>query len=195
MINEETMSIFYRATEKELLNHRNRIFLEKGLPALKKNGFYKSPFSTGWFGKDNLRSYSYELCRLKPISQLEIIKVHIARGDIWIKIHLNVFILHPLIVSIDQLNDVDGLQFHLMPNNITEMRLRSDDYKGPPIFYMLFCKEHKLGRYLTKSGLESRVKELGDLIEEDMKDIDRFVIRWHELHKPLKTDWEGKRVE
>ena len=41
------------------------------------------------------------------------------------------------------------------------MRLRIDDYKGPPIFYMLFGKEHKLGSYNSKSGLDrSDVNEL-----------------------------------
>ena len=74
------------------------------------------------------------------------------------------------------------------------MRFRSDDYKGPPIFYMLFCPEYKLGSYVTKSGFERQVKKLGSLIEKDMRNIDSFVKRWHELHTPLVTTWEGEIV-
>lgn len=70
------------------------------------------------------------------------------------------------------------------------MRLRSDDYKGPPIFYMIFLPEHKIGSYYTKSGYEAELVKLKKLIKSDMENIDDFVMRWHELHKPNLTDWE-----
>ena len=64
------------------------------------------------------------------------------------------------------------------------MLLRSDDYKGPPIFYMIFLPEHKIGNYYTKSGYETKLKKLNILIQSDMKNIDKFIKRWHELHEP-----------
>ena len=35
---------------------------------------------------------------------------------------------------------------------------------------------------------------MGSLIEKDMRNIDSFVKRWHELHTPLVTTWEGEIV-
>ena len=64
------------------------------------------------------------------------------------------------------------------------MLLRSDDYKGPPIFYMIFLPEHKIGSYYTKSGYETKLKKLKILIQSDMKNINEFIKRWHELHSP-----------
>lgn len=81
------------------------------------------------------------------------------------------------------------MQFHLHPNSITEMRLRSDDFKGITLFNF---KKHKLHSFFTESGFQKRVDELGDLIEDDMNNIDSFVKRWHELHKPVVTTWDGK---
>lgn len=71
------------------------------------------------------------------------------------------------------------------------MRLRSDDYKGPPIFYMLFLPEYKIGSYYTKVGYEAELAKLKKLIKSDMENIADFVKRWHELHKTNITDWEG----
>lgn len=71
------------------------------------------------------------------------------------------------------------------------MRLRSDDYKGPPLFYMLFLSEHKIGKYHTKAGYEKEIGKLKKLIKTDMGNMDNFVKRWYELHKPNVTDWKG----
>jgi len=185
------MGLLYKVSPKELLEIRNKIFLNRGVPALNNNGFQKSPFSSSWFGRNNLKDFTYELCRLSTNSNLEYIIVHISRGDRWIKIFLNIFNLEPEIKFLEQLNGLDAIQFHLPPNSISQMRLRSDDYKGPPIFYMLFDKEHKLGSYHSKSGLGKRIDEFGKLIEGDMNNIDSFIKRWHELQKPAKTNWEG----
>lgn len=187
----------YKVSEKELLEVRNQIFIQDGIPALEKNGFVKSPFSTAWFGRDNLRDFTYELCRIsdKESCQLEIITTHITRGDKWIKIFLNIFTLAPNVNYIHELMGLNGMQFHLPPNSMSKMRLRNDDYKGPPLFYMLFLPEHKLGRYNTKSEFEKEVSKLKELIKKDITNIDLFVKRWHELHQPNITDWEGNRLK
>jgi hypothetical protein len=189
------MGIFYEISDKELLLVRNKIFTEVGIPALEKNGFVKSPFLGTWFGEydRNISGYSYELCRLSQ-NYLEIIGVFIVKGDKWIKIHLNIFELKPTVNSLKELKDVDGLQFHLPPNSITEMRLRTDDYKGPPLFYMLFFPEHKIGKYYSKKGFDSKVKKLKELIKKDMESIDSFVSRWHELYRANVTDWKGNII-
>ena len=74
------------------------------------------------------------------------------------------------------------------------MLLRSDDYKGPPIFYMIFLPEHKIGNYYTKAGYETKLKKLKILIQSDMKNINKFIKRWYELHKPNITDYEGNII-
>lgn len=191
------MEIFYKVSDKQLLKDRNDLFKEVGVPALEKNGYIKSPFKTSWFGEydRNISGYSYELCRLINQNHLQIITVSVVKGDKWIKIYLNIFELHKKLNSISELEGYDGIKFHLPPNNLTKMRLRSDDYKGPPLFYMLFLPEHKIGGYKTQSGFEKEVKKLRGLIQKDMTNIDFFVNRWHELHKPNVTDWEGNKVE
>jgi len=185
------MGLFHRATPKELLELRNKIFLDRGVPALESQGFIKSPFAADWFGRNNLKDFSYSLGRVAPHSILERITVHISRGDKWIKISLNIFELSPEIISVDQLKKCSSLQYGLPPNSRTDMRLRADDTKGMPLFRMLFGKEHKLGGYNSKSGLKREAEKLAELIERDMLDIDRFVKRWHELYQPNFTDWDG----
>ena len=75
------------------------------------------------------------------------------------------------------------------------MRLRSDDYKGIPLFYMLFCEEHKIGSFYTKSGYQKRLQELSTLIAKDMNNIDSFIKRWKEMYPPNITNWEGESIE
>ncbi|CAN5149303.1 hypothetical protein BH09BAC3_BH09BAC3_25490 [soil metagenome] len=187
------MGIFYKVSDKQLLADRNNLIKEVGIPSLFKNGFTKSPFLGIWFGEydSNIRGYSYELCRLRNNKLLEIIDFSVLNSEPWIKIHLNIFELEPKPNRIEELTGKDGIKLHVPPNSITKMRLRNDDYKGPPLFYMLFLPEHKIGSYYTKSGYESEVNKLKKLIKSDMENIDDFVKRWHELHKPNITDWEG----
>lgn len=185
------MRLFYKSSDKEILEVRNKIFLEKGIPALKKSKFQKSPFQGSWYGKDDIGGYSYEMCRLSNNSFLETITIHIIKGEKWIQIYLNIFKLEPDIKNISNLKLKDGLKFHLPPNSITKMRLRTDDYKGPPLFYMLFLPEHKLKSFKSKNGLKKRTNQLGILIENDLMKIDSFIKRWFELYKPNITDWEG----
>jgi hypothetical protein len=186
------MGLFYKVTSRKLLDVKNEIFVKSGIPALKRNGFEKAPFPETLFGKNNLGDYTYDLCRLTRNSDLEIIVAHIAKGDSWIQIYLNIFNLKPSVESIEQLKGVNGIQFRLNPNNLTRMRLRSDDVKGLPLFNSV---EYKVKSFYTESGFQRRVDELSNLIEDDLSNIDSFIKRWHELHRPLVTNWEGKKID
>ncbi len=148
-----------------------------------------------WFGEydRNIKGYSYELCRLN-YNFLENLDYSVLKGESWIKIHLNIFELEPVPNQIEELTGKNGIKFHLPPNSLTKMRLRSDDYKGPPLFYMMFLPEHKIGSYYTKSGYEAELYKLKKLIKSDMENIDDFVKKWHELHKPNVTDWDGNII-
>jgi hypothetical protein len=188
------MGLFYRATPKELLDIRNKIILETAIPSFFKNGFKKSPFSTAWFGRNAHKDFSYELCRLTSNSRLEIIDIYIARGDRWIKLKLNIFELEPQVDSIDQLNNVDGLQFVLPPNSLTEMHWRSDDIKGPPLFRLNYMFGHKLKSFHTKGGLARNIKRLTKTVQTDSDNLEYFVKRWYELHYPMRTSWTGHEV-
>lgn len=181
-------------TEKDLLKIRNEIVSETAIPRLKERGFSMSPFSTAWNGRNNLHDYEYELCRLAENKQLEILEIYIATGDRWIKFTLNIFEVHPEIQSIEQLKGVDGLQFGLPPNSLTEMRLRIDDVKGVPLFRLNYMNGHKLKRFRIESEMRQSVNSLTQAIEKDITDIDRFVERWHEMYRPLKTTWTGHMV-
>lgn len=183
------MGLFYKASAKQLLEIKNEIFVQNGIPALEKNGFQKSPFAVDWFGRNNLGDFTYELCRLSVQGHLETITTHICRGDSWIQIYLNVFDVRPLLESLEQLRSVDGMQFHLPPNTLTRMQLREDDFKGMPLFNMV---HHKMNSYYTKSGYQRSIRQLSKLIKGDLNNINGFVQRWHKLHEPLVTTWEGK---
>ncbi len=143
------MGIIYKVSAKELLDIRNKIVLETAIPSLSKSGFQKTPFSSSWFGRNNLKDFTYELCRLRSDSILEIIEIHISRGDRWIQVFLNIFELKPLVKSLDQLDGADALHYKLPPNSITKMRLRTDDMKGPPFFRLSYMHGHKLKTFKT----------------------------------------------
>ena len=49
---------------------------------------------------------------------------------------------------------------------------------------MIFLPEHKIGNYYTKFGYETKLKKLRILIQSDMKNINKFIKRWYELHSP-----------
>lgn len=186
------MRLIYKIEPKKLLQIRNEVFVNNGIPALKSTGFEKAPFPESLFGRNNLGDYTYELCRVNKDSELQMITTHISRGDRWIKIYLNIFRLKPALTSLEQLKNIDGMQFRLPPNSITSMRLRIDGFKGMPLFRMI---EHKIKRFITNRGFQRRVKQLGILIERDLDNIDAFVKRWHEFHQMMTTDWSGKKVE
>lgn len=187
----------FKITEKELLTARNTILKEYGIPELEENGYIKSPFKTSWFGEydSNIRGYCYELCKLTNENHLHIITLTVFRGEKRIKIDLNIFELNEKINSISDLKECDGINFKMPPNDSTTMQLRSGDYKGPPLFYMLFLPEYKIGTYKTQSSFEKQLNKLRDLVKKDMANIDFFVKRWHEIHKPNVTDKEGNVVK
>src|SRR6218665_844379 len=177
------MGLFYTVSQKELLQIRNKIFLDFGIPSLKKNGFQKSPFSTSYFGGFQF-GYSYELCRLADRAELEVITVYIVRGDRWIQISLNIFKIEPKADSLSQLKGLEGIKFALPPCSSSDMRFNCDMFR-----------DHNIKSYYTKSGLEKRASDLGKIIETDLSNIDRFVKRWHEIYQPLTTTWEGVPVK
>jgi len=189
------MGLFYTASPKELLQIRNKIFLDFGIPSLKKNGFQKSPFSTSYFGGFQF-GYSYELCRLADRAELEVITVYIVRGDKWIQISLNIFKIEPKADSLSQLKGLEGIKFGAPPCSSSDMRFNCDDIKGAPILnYNYMFRDHNIKSYYTKSRLEKRASDLGKIIETDLSNIDRFVKRWHEIYQPLTTTWEGVPVK
>lgn len=190
------MAIIYKASDKDILQVRNEIFKEVGIPALLENDFEFSPFKTSWHGEydRSIRGYVYDFSRLNGNKILENISVHIISGERWIQIHLNIFELNPNVNSLSFLKESEGLEFGTPDKVSTRMRLRSDEYKGPPIFYMLFLPEHKLGNFYSQKGFKKEVHKLKKLIESDMKNINHFVKRWHEKFVPFKTDWEGNKI-
>jgi len=189
------MGVFYKVSDKQLLHDRNNLFKEIGMPALEKKGFVKSPFNGAWHGEfdKSTQAFYYDFCRISSQRHLEILCVSIIKGDDRINVYLCVFELVPPINSISELSGYEGIPFLMTVKNKSKyMKLRCDDYKGPPLFYMLFLPEHKIGRFHTKKGYERQIERLKNLIKKDMENIDDFIRRWHELHQVNQTDWEGK---
>jgi hypothetical protein len=186
------MDIFFKVSNKKLLDIRNRIVAERGIPALKKNGFVQSPFHSHWYGRNNLGDFTYTLCRMSKTFYLEMITIHLSRGDKWVKVFLNIFQLDPIPSSLDALEGSDGLNYSLPPNSLTRMRLRMDDRRTIPLFsYDSMFGGHRLKSFYSEQGLKKRAEQLGKLIEKDMTNIDSFIKRWHEIHRPNVTDWDG----
>ena len=183
------MRLFYKASNKELTNLRKEVFVKRGMPILEKKGFVKTPFPGSYFGSFPF-GYEYEFCRIDKDSLLIIFTVIIMRGDRYVQFHLNIFHLQPEIHSVDELIGIDGIQFKLPPNSRTNMRL------SPPkglIFYKM--PQEKIKSYYTKRGLDKRIEELGDIIEENLTNIDTFIERWFQEHKPMLTAWNGVPIE
>jgi len=181
-------------SEKELLLIRNKIVTVTAIPRLIECGFNMSPFSTAWNGRNNLQDFNYDLCRISENRLLENIEIYLSKGDRWIKFTLNIFELSPEVESIEQLKGLDGLQFKLPPNSLTEMRLRIDDIKGIPLFQLGYMNGHKLQRFYTDRGMQQSLHDLTKTIEKDINNINRFVERWHKMHLPLKTTWTGHHI-
>lgn len=190
------MGSFSKKTDKELLDLRNKIFKDVGIPALLQNNFEPDPYTTSWHGEydKSIKGYIYQFSRLSNNKYLERIEAFMLSGERWIQIFLNIFELQPEIKNLSHLKGREGLKFGIPANAANKMRLRSDDYKGPPLFYMLFRPEHKLGKFNSPKGYERETNKLRALIRSDMENIDSFVKRWHELHQPNVTDWEGNII-
>jgi len=95
------MNLFFSVSDKEMVRLRHEVFEERGIPALTQSGFSRSPFSTGWFGKNNAGGYSYEFCRVADESRLDMILVYINKGDRWVQLHLNVFDCIPRLTALN----------------------------------------------------------------------------------------------
>ena len=189
------MGIFYRPNKKENLEIRNKIIIEKGIPELIKNGFEQSPFLGIWYGRDGHNDFSYELLRINKKKHLEIINIDIIRGENWIQIHLNIFDINQDLTSINEIGKIDGVKYQLPPNSVKKMRLRSDDYKGIPLIYMLLYPEHKLGRFYTEKGYKKRIDKLEKLIQKDMTNIDSFSKIWYEMYTPNIVNLKGELIK
>lgn len=187
------MGTFYTVKDKQLLNDRNTLFKEVGIPAILRNGFTVAPFKGSWHGEydKSIKGFIYEFSRLTNNNHLERIDVYIINAERWIQIYLNIFKLALQLNSVLDLKELEGIKFGIPPNSLSKMRLRCDEYKGPPLFYMLFLPEHKVGFFYTKSGYEAALVRLKRLIALDMENIDDFVKSWHQLQKPNVRDWEG----
>ncbi|MCP9768760.1 hypothetical protein EGI22_12610 [Lacihabitans sp. LS3-19] len=188
------MGLFYSATDKELLELRNKVFLAKGIQALIRNNFEKSLFRLTTFGRNNLNDFQYEFCRIDKNKFLLFVNIDICRGDKYVQIYLNIFELHPNPLSLDNLLGLNGLEFRMYPNSNSRMRLRVDDSRGIPVLNLDLFKQHKIRTYFTKTGLIRELERLGNLLEDDLLSIDSFIKRWHEMHNPTMTDWEGNII-
>lgn len=191
------MKLFYRASLKEMVDSRNKIFVENCMPILFEKGFVQSPFSTSHFGRD-MRDFTYDFIRINN-SLLETMQVQIVRGDKWIKIFLNIFDVQPKLTSTKEaekkLKEKDGMQFVLPPNSLTTMQLISDSFDGMPLLnYRWMFKDHSLKSYFTEKGFHRRMQQFSRLIEGDLKNLDWFISFWHKKYKPFVTNHEGKFI-
>ena len=187
--------MFYSIKNSEILKIRNDIFLYNAVPYLKQNGFVESPFLDANFGKNNRQLYIYEMCRLEN-SNLEFLTTYISLRDRYIQIRLNIFQLSPIPKNISELENINGMKFYLPPNNQKEERLDIDMLKTIPLFsYRFWFENYQLKSFHTKFGLNMAIRKLKYLIERDMKNINSFVEKWLQFHKPNITDWEGNIIE
>ncbi|WP_286834643.1 hypothetical protein [Sphingobacterium sp. UBA7038] len=188
------MGLTYNVSKKELLVIRKKIFMEEGLPKLEKQGFKRSPFSTSWFGWNaGINCYIFEIGRLLNNSILENLNVYINRDDRWIQIYLNIFKLSPAVENIEQLKELNGINFGIPPNSLTKMRLREDGNKGIVLINELFSPHYKLGISFSSNGFQREVEKLKNLISSDMQNIGFFIEKWHSIYQVSVTDWNGNR--
>lgn len=184
--------MFYKVSDKSLLSIRNSILIN-AIPTLEEQGYEKSPFISSCFGRNNMGDFTYDLARLSN-SSLELITIHISKGDKWIKAYLNIFDLLPIPKTLSELNKVNGIAFRLAPDNRTQMRLDIELPKRNFINFIFPKKEYRLKFFLTHSGFIQRQCELENVLIHDFKNIDLKIELWNKAHKPIKTDWEGEPI-
>lgn len=183
--------MFYKVSKRDFLLVRKNI-LFKAIPILEAQGFEKSPFSTSWFGRDNTGSFEYVFVRLSN-SHLEQLLIQICRGDRWIQVYLNIFELYPTPKTLSELRGLSGMKFNLPPANRTSERL-DDLPKCNAIKFIFAINRYKLKRFITHSGYMRRQKKVEKLLKRDFENIDQKIAIWHQLHKPMKTTWEGTPI-
>ena len=108
--------------------------------------------------------------------------------------YLNIFDLFPIPKALSGLNKINGIAFRLAPNNRTQMRLDIELPKRNFIDFIFPKKEYKLKFFLTHSWLIQRQCKLENILKYDFKNIDLKIEMWYKVHKPMKTDWEGKPI-
>jgi len=125
----------------------------------------------------------YNFNRLRQYSLLDSLEIQITKGDRAIKSILNVFKLEPECTSLDSLSGYEDIPFRIPPNAISEMQLRWDGLKYPPIVYILTfaTNYHILEKALFASGREKKIIKLEKIIKKDLSNINFFVSRWHEI--------------
>ena len=161
----------------------------------RKNGFIKSPFLNANFGRHNPQLYIYDMCRLTN-SNFRMHNDLYYLQEIDILKFSNIFELSPKPKNIFELKDINGIKFYLPPNNKKEERLDIDMLKTIPLFsYRFWFENYKLKSFHAKFGLRRAIKKLQFIIERDMKNINFFVEKWKQFHKPNITDWEGNIIK
>lgn len=188
--------MFYKVSQKNLLLIRNSI-LQRAIPTLEGNGFERAPFTGALFGRNNLGDFTYKFARLSN-SHLEIITIHICRGDKWIQVELNIFELSPVPKKLSELRKIDGIAFWLPPDSQTAVRIDLDLYERnfiQEIINFVFSKnEYRIKSFCTHSGFVRRQSELEELLKRDFKNIDLIIEKWLKKYTPLKTNWDGKPI-
>lgn len=185
--------MFFNVSAKSLLLIRNSI-LTNAIPALEEQGFEKSPFTSSWFGRNNMGDFSYDFARLSN-AHLELISIHISKGDKWIKAYLNIFELLPIPKSLSELNNINGIAFKLAPDNQTKMRLDIELPKRRFIDFIFPKNEYRIKKYLTHSGLVRRQNKLENLLKSDFKNIDSKIELWYKINTPMITGWDGTPIQ
>ena len=180
---------------KLITNIRNDILINVGFPALMSRGFRKAPFATSWNGRNDFGGYSYEMCRLKEDSILEILFIDIVPRDRWIQCSLNIFKLISPLSKLDDLQGRDGLAYRLPPNSLSEMRFNVDDISGPPILSIrALSNRHKLKSFRTEKGMIKQKRRLSKNIKEDFLEVDQFILRWHKMYQVNRVNWIGTPI-
>lgn len=184
------MTGWYKASEGNMLESIGKEFEARAVLKLMQNRFIHSPFSTSWFGKNNLGGYTYEFCKLLSSGHLQWLTVHIPRGDRSVSVFLNIFALSPAPESLEELSGLNGLKFAIRPLKDTSMNFREEDRGLQLLFHV---NSYRVGRYFTKRQFEQKIAILGDKLERDFSNIQYFVNRWYKTRgNPQITDWEGR---
>ena len=138
--------------------------------------------------------YNYLYFNTLKLQQISLITKFIDTYNSSNSRYLNIFDLFPIPKALSGLNKINGIAFRLAPNNRTQMRLDIELPKRNFIDFIFPKKEYKLKFFLTHSGLIQRQCKLENILKYDFKNIDLKIEMWYKVHKPMKTDWEGKPI-
>lgn len=188
--------MFLKITQLESFKIRNNIVLKNVIPELGKKYFTKSPFVNSYYGLANPLLYIYEMCRLVDCQYIEFITIYISKRNSYIQIYLNIFELSPSLNDIYQLKNIDGLNFHLLPNNKKRARLDMDLLHTIPLFSKRFMFDYyKLHTAWSKKGMERQIEKLKRRLEKDISNIENFIDKWFSIYTPNITQWNGEVIK